>query len=217
MSYIVEFRIETPIYRVTMESVPGMVLEHVNLHFFPAERVRDVNWAYGDDFEVFEDGLDADPTIAEFVLLAEIEDHRLYRVTFTEAAEDKFIFPIATELDVTFLDIAVTKEGVHYNARFPSREALLEIRDACRERDLTFHLNRMYNEEQTKRVGRDSKYGVTEAQREALLAALDYGYYAIPREATLEEVASELGISTQAISTRLRRGLANLLDSTLRS
>jgi predicted DNA binding protein len=58
-------------------------------------------------------------------------------------------------------------------------------------------------------------YGLTTAQREALVLAVESGYYDIPRTCTTVEVAEELGISDQAVTERLRRAIVNLVDNSL--
>ena len=53
---------------------------------------------------------------------------------------------------------------------------------------------------------------LTEKQREAFDTAVSLGYYDRPREASLDEIATELGISRSAVSHRLcavRRRLAD--------
>ena len=45
--------------------------------------------------------------------------------------------------------------------------------------------------------------------------AFEAGYYDIPRDATLEDIADELEISRQALANRLRRGYRNLIGTTL--
>lgn len=60
-----------------------------------------------------------------------------------------------------------------------------------------------------------SGYGVTARQREALLLAVEWGYYAIPRETGTADLAARLGISKQSVTERLRRGTANLVRNTL--
>jgi len=47
------------------------------------------------------------------------------------------------------------------------------------------------------------------------MVAYGLGYYESPREATREDVADELGISPQAVGSRLQRGTRRLLASTL--
>lgn len=63
--------------------------------------------------------------------------------------------------------------------------------------------------------GLDNPFGVTEAQQEALLHALEAGYFDVPRQAKLGTIAEKLGITTSALSTRIRRGQQNLLQNTL--
>ncbi|WP_433624202.1 helix-turn-helix domain-containing protein [Halomicrococcus sp. NG-SE-24] len=54
--------------------------------------------------------------------------------------------------------------------------------------------------------------GLTDDQYETLRAAVDRNYYDVPRGATTEELAEELGVSHQAISERLRRGHENVVQ-----
>lgn len=56
---------------------------------------------------------------------------------------------------------------------------------------------------------------LTPEQREAIETARDCGYFEVPRETTVEDIADRLGISDQAASQRLRRGLRAQLDATL--
>lgn len=54
---------------------------------------------------------------------------------------------------------------------------------------------------------------LTDRQQEALLAALDAGYYRVPREATQEDVADRLGRSPGTVGEHLRRAEQTLLDA----
>lgn len=56
---------------------------------------------------------------------------------------------------------------------------------------------------------------LTEKQREALLEAFEAGYYNIPRDATMSEVADDLGISHQTLSERFRRAYKHLIATEL--
>lgn len=49
-------------------------------------------------------------------------------------------------------------------------------------------------------------------QRIALRTAYEHGYYDTPSEATLEEIAEELGIPRSTLSDRLRRAEAQLVQ-----
>lgn len=56
---------------------------------------------------------------------------------------------------------------------------------------------------------------LTEVQYETIAKAHELGYFDVPRQVTLEELAAELGISHQALSERLRRSHAALISAEL--
>ncbi|MHC3439954.1 helix-turn-helix domain-containing protein [Natrialbaceae archaeon A-gly3] len=56
---------------------------------------------------------------------------------------------------------------------------------------------------------------LTETQYETVVAAYEHGYFDVPREVTLRELAAELEVSHQALSERLRRGQAALVGEEL--
>jgi len=60
-----------------------------------------------------------------------------------------------------------------------------------------------------------TRWDVTPAQGAALRAALEAGYFEVPRGATAAEVAADLDISKSAFLERLRRGQAGLLAQAL--
>lgn len=59
------------------------------------------------------------------------------------------------------------------------------------------------------------QWDLTQPQKAALLAALDAGYFAVPKGATATEVAEELSISKSAFLERLRRGQESLVRQAL--
>lgn len=60
------------------------------------------------------------------------------------------------------------------------------------------------------------QWDLTEPQTEALLAALEAGYFEVPKESTADEVAETLSISKSAFLERLRRGQSALVSQALR-
>lgn len=54
---------------------------------------------------------------------------------------------------------------------------------------------------------------LTDRQREVLDAAVDLGYYEVPREATLDEVAAELGVAASTVSDHLRKAESAVLGN----
>jgi len=59
------------------------------------------------------------------------------------------------------------------------------------------------------------RWNLTPRQEEALRMALAMGYFQVPKGATADEVAAELGIGASAFLERLRRGQASLLSEVL--
>ncbi len=55
---------------------------------------------------------------------------------------------------------------------------------------------------------------LTDAHRETLEVALTEGYFNVPRRINLVELAESMDISDSAVSQRLRRGVATVLDDT---
>ena len=215
MAFIGRARLNAQPGQEPLSAVPDMVLELVDIRAAPDGLWRVIFWASGDDFDAYEAALGSSAEIADFAILTDLPQHRLYRVTMAEAVTEDVLHSVAVEHDVTLIDVTMTAEWLHFLARFPTREALAALRSACRARGMGFRLEHLYEERATAKDGGGRRYGVTEAQREALLLALDAGYFDVPRRTKLETIAGELGISTSALSTRLRRGQRSLLTHTL--
>lgn len=109
---------------------------------------------------------------------------------------------------------AVARNGAwHLKLRFPSREALSGCYQECLDRDVTLTVNGIYDDARPEH-GRAAET-LSDRQYETLRTAFETGYFAIPREITLEELAERLDISDTATSQRIRRGLQALLDEEL--
>lgn len=102
-------------------------------------------------------------------------------------------------------DNRVTESGWVQSGRFADRETLAEIRDFW-ERNGAFALRQL--ETVPEKPGDEP---VTDRQREALLTAAELGYFDVPRDPSLADVASELDISASSLSERLRRGQTELI------
>lgn len=114
--------------------------------------------------------------------------------------------------DATIERIEVTPRGWRYTGRFADRDALGEFREFWHAEGYPFRLSRLTH------AGDDAgpTDGLTRTQREALLAAHEMGYFEIPRGASLDGVATELGISASSLSERLRRAQTHLIEERVR-
>ncbi|WP_251341566.1 helix-turn-helix domain-containing protein [Haloplanus halophilus] len=106
--------------------------------------------------------------------------------------------------------IRVTPTGWTQSTWFADRAAFDEFRRFWTRND-GFRLRRLTRDGDPEAPGD----GLTDPQREALRAAYGMGYFEIPRDASLDDVAAELGITASALSERLRRAQTHLVETTV--
>ena len=108
--------------------------------------------------------------------------------------------------------IAVMDSGWYQTGWFTSRDAFTEFSSFWRE-NAGFRLHRLTQDGEAEPPGE----GLTDRQREALRTAYELGHFDIPRRASLEDVAAELGISASSVSERLRRAQVQLIEENVAS
>lgn len=150
-----------------------------------------------------ERAIETDPTIDRAVALLENPAERewLYRIEYSDRVGD-VCSPIF-EHEGTILDAQVADDRWTLRLLFPRRSELSSAVSAMESVGCRVNVTRMVD------AGRDGDLevgeGLTSAQEEAITEAYQRGYYDVPREISLEDLAAELGISHQALSERLRR------------
>jgi hypothetical protein len=100
-----------------------------------------------------------------------------------------------------------------FQFRFPARDDVAAFYRGCLEQDVPVDLRTILISSPFEAVG--PGLDITARQRATLVTALEEGYFSVPREINLAELADRLGISDTATSQRLRRGTATLLEATL--
>lgn len=95
----------------------------------------------------------------------------------------------------------------------PEHHSVSAVYEFCEANGLSLTVDAIYELDGNE----GSKHGLTESQHISLTKAKELGYYDVPRRISLSELSDELDISHQALSERLRRGHANLIDRTLDS
>ena len=162
------------------------------------------------DFRRFEDGLRNDHTIGEFERVIETRDGKaIYSFEYTDEA--KIISPIISSANGVILDMKNDRTGWILTVWMPDRKNLAPLWNYAEQNEIDIDLLRVND---YASLG-DTDAGLTDSQREALLVALDIGYFEDPRNATLSGVATALGISQPAASGLLRRGIKRLIISSL--
>jgi CheY-like chemotaxis protein len=116
----------------------------------------------------------------------------------------------------TIRSLAADPEGVDVTVGLPATVDVRSFVETCRARypgtELVARRARDPPDERDRSAVR-LPGGLTDRQREAVLAAHRAGYFEWPREATGEEVADRLGVSAPTFHQHLRKGLARLLDA----
>lgn len=209
---LVEFTLDYPILREALDRDPGMRVIWEQSDAVDESRVRFLVWAEGGDFEAFERGLEADPTVGEPSCVAEQGDRRLYRGELVGEGLRTSIYPILVEEGGVIRKLSATHEGWEFRVAFPDQTAVDRFFESCRDRDIDHHVRRIFDERDDESEGYP---GLTDAQREALVTALQVGYMDVPRESSLGDLGDHLDVSDTAASQRFRRGVRTLVRATL--
>lgn len=211
MSILAEFSVpaEKFLLGTALKSVPDIGIE-VERVVADEREVTPYFWAVGTNFEQFESAMETDPTTESVRILEEHDNKRFYRASWND--NNRGISFAISKTEATILTAQGTADGWQLRALFPEEKSLSKFHDFCATYDLEFDLSRLYESRNPEAVG---KYEITEKQHEALTAAAESQYFSVPRGVTLEELASDLDISPNALSTRLRRGHNNLIKNTL--
>lgn len=189
---------------------PGVVLEYERL-VPTTHSPLPYLWTSDGGSPRFGAALEADPRIESVARVAAFEEGSLYYVEWAPDGDGLLDCVATTGPGIALLQARGHEGKWTLKLRFPSRGALRDFQAACEECGTDLRVDRLYDLTEPK-LG---QYGVTPKQREALLRALEMGYFEIPRGTTLEAVGESLGISRMATSERLRRGERNLVSNSL--
>ena len=211
MSVIVEFSIDTEAFQLgrVLAGPPDMHLELERI-VPTGNQVAPFVWAIGEDQEAFEETVRAHPAVEELRVLDRLGERALYRIAWTDEPRDLLEGIARTDA------VVLEARGDHnwlFRLRFPGHDRLSAFHNYVIEQRIPLHVERTYT--LTEATERGHRFGLSQAQREALVLALDRGYFATPRETNLDDLAAELGISPQAASQRIRRGNEQVLRKAL--
>lgn len=169
-------------------------------------------WATGDDHDAFERKVRAHSTVADLLVLDVLGDSGLYRIEWADEPTD-LIEGIA-RADAVVLEARGNGDWT-FRLRFPDHDKLSQFHNYVIDRDIPIHIERTYT--LTERTQRGHRFDLTAEQREALVLALQRGYFETPSAVSLDDLAEELEITRQAVSARIRRGNEKILHEVLLS
>ncbi|ELY67919.1 helix-turn-helix domain-containing protein [Natrinema versiforme] len=197
------------------ESALATTFERASTATFELEssvsKTRPSLWVSGVDRETADAAFAADPSVAAADLLVETESRLLYDVTFAEGAGTNRLWDDLLADGGSLLEARASDGWWQMTVRYRDRDTLCDAYDRLVDRGVNADLRRVTDVTDAD----DRETRLTPEQQEALEAALEYGYFEIPRSISMEELAEELGISHQALSERFRRAYETLVDAEL--
>lgn len=212
MSVMGEFTVHSADFALhrALSSAPEMVVEIERLVVTTEDRTMPYFWVTGGDHDRFEAAFDADPTVTQVERVDETDDAVLYRAEWTADIET-IVYAYVT-MGATILEATGTSERWEITMRFDDENAVSEFHEHCRENDVSFELEKLYEQAQPMA---SSQYGLTPKQRKTLVTAYEAGFFDVPQQTTMSELADELGISQQALSKRLHHAHKSLIGNVL--
>jgi predicted DNA binding protein len=165
-------------------------------------------WVRGTETDTVVNQFSEHPGVADIRLVDSADGEHLMRCQWV--SEYDIVLDALVDPDVVLLSAVGTQEEWTFEIRGESREAIAAFRNYCHEHGIPITLTELHALEP-----REAQYELTEKQREALILAFEHGYFDSPRKTTLREIADELDITQQSLSSRLRRGNRRLIEEAL--
>ncbi|GAB3676217.1 helix-turn-helix domain-containing protein [Halopiger thermotolerans] len=173
-------------------------------------------WVAGVGRSRAETAFDSDPEVETYELLVETPARHLFDVDFVAGAGPERLCDALLADGGSLLEARGSNGWWQVRARFADRNTLCDAYDRLVDRGVNADLRRLTDVSDVA-THAEASSRLTPQQREALEAALEYGYFEIPRAISMAELADELGISHQALSERFRRAYETLVDEQLQS
>jgi predicted DNA binding protein len=160
------------------------------------------------DLDAIRDCFDSLPELRSAVLMEDLGERGLFRAEWKP--EYMGIMSAIAATGVTVVSATGTAKGWTFELRSASVDRFSDFQQYCDEHGIDVTLARL---NRLSEMATPSEYDLTPEQYETLVLAYERGYYDEPRRTDLEALASELGITRQAVSSRLRRGYRNLVEN----
>lgn len=167
-------------------------------------------WVRGAETDDIVAAFDHHPGVRNIRLVDAVKDEYLLRVEWESSYEG--VLSSLAETEIPLLEATGTNTEWTFEIRGDARSDISDFQRLCRERDIPITLTALYALTPLETA---TETALTDAQEELLVLAFERGYFNSPRDVTMAELGDELGISQQAVASRLRRGIRNILGNTL--
>ena len=193
----------------TTERIPDVEVEFVRFAVHSSTCTMPFLWASTGESERLEAVLETDPSTERVNCLSRESSRDLYSIDWTTDAArliDKF-----SEAGGSVLDARGTADQWTFQILFHDRETASETFQMWRDDGINASLARVGN----LSCQEGDKGGLSATQHSTIAQAFQTDYYDVPRGTTQEDLAADFDVSHQAVSERLRRGHAHLVEQML--
>jgi predicted DNA binding protein len=160
------------------------------------------------DMAAFERTLEQSQGVESIVRMGDEGTRALYRVEWEQRPNG--FFQALAEHDLALERAVGSGDQWSFRLRGPS-DALSPFWETLHEQGISNTVERIQDIEQPA----NNPFGLTDKQREAIELAFEEGYFEVPSETNLTDLAECLEITRQSFRRRLNRGLSNLLRHTV--
>ncbi|WP_317176078.1 helix-turn-helix domain-containing protein [Halomontanus rarus] len=190
------------------EHRPGVMVESERI--IPSRDMTIYLWIRGITVGDIESTLTKHSAVENIQLVDDIEDEYLLRAELD--IDSNGVLSTLTETNCSIINASGTNQQWTFEIRGDTRNEISDFQTRCLELGISITLTELHA---LTPVNSETQSAVTDAQQEALVLAYNHGYFESPHEVTMEELGDELGITQQAIASRLRRGIKQILGRTL--
>ena len=191
------------------EQLPGVTVELERI--IPAQDVViPYFWVRGTDVDDIEGAFLDHPGVENIHYVDSVADEYLLRVEWM--LEYDGVLSTLMETQVPLIEAVGTTEQWTFDIRGDDQRDIATFQERCRELDIPITLTKLHA---LTPIESEAETTLTDTQQEALVLAYERGYFNTPRDVTMADIGDELGISQQAVASRLRRGISSILGSTL--
>ncbi|WP_226021374.1 helix-turn-helix domain-containing protein [Halomicrobium salinisoli] len=192
----------------TLAAVPDAEFEAVRTVDAGADEVMPLLIVRDGDPDRLLEAMHEDESVADVEQLDTLEGRSLFQVDWD--ARTRILLNVLFEGNNTVLRALARDGRWRLRVMYPRRECVSTTYDCCHAFGVNFEIETIHD--LTSSTGRE-RYGLSAEQHEILERMLESGFYDIPRETTLQELAEEFDVSHQALSERIRRAHKTIIEN----
>lgn len=162
--------------------------------------------------EAFVERVGGHPSVADITEIEAFEDQTLLAIEWDVASDS--LFQGVRKCHGQIMNVTGTPDEWEFTIRFRVYGGLGRFHEFCEDRDIDFGLLQVYQLRESRSESGTRLFGMTDTQCETLIRAVERGYFAVPRQCSTADLATEFGVSDQSITERIRRGVANFVRHT---